>query len=322
MTIQRRLRTAIESAASRAGILARFEDGARGSLSILTYHRVLSAQDCARSAFPSLVMPVEAFRAQMAWLARRYEVVTVGDGVARIRRGDGGDRPLCAVTFDDGYADNATIAGPILADLGIRATFFLVHEFVAEGRPLWFDAAARHGASRAEIERLKHVPSAERERALAALAGPSTGERAGPCDLPLTREQALALLRAGHEIGSHTLSHAVLTSVGDGELDREVGQSKRALEAWLGAPVHGFCYPNGDNDERVRDRVRAAGYAWACSTREGRNEGLPDPWQLARIDITPARVQDHSGAYSEIAFRSQISLMRLAWRGDRSGERR
>jgi peptidoglycan/xylan/chitin deacetylase (PgdA/CDA1 family) len=133
----------------------------------------------------------------------------------------------------------------------------------------------------------------------------------------MTLEQVLALARKGHEIGSHTLSHPILTRLDDAELEREVARSKAELETWLGLEIHGFCYPNGDHDERVRAHVRTAGYRWACSTRAGRNHADLDAFDLQRIDVTPSRVTDHAGAYSELAFRSEISLLRRALRGDR-----
>ncbi len=316
MRLKRRLRTALESAACRAGILSRFERDAHDGLTILTYHRVLPAGECDAYPFPALAMPQPAFREQMRLLAERFDVVTVGAGVDRLASGRVGGRPLVAVTFDDGYADNASIAAPILAEFGLKATFFLTCGFVVDGRELWFDRAARAGhAAGDEIERLKLLPTRERDAALAELETRAEAARGRP-SAPLTRAQVLELVRAGHEIGSHTIDHPILTSATDAELEREVVGSKAALEAWLGAAVTGFCYPNGDHDERVRGVVERAGFAWACGTRDGRNRVPLERWSLRRIDVTPARVTDHAGRYSEIAFRSEISLMRLALRGD------
>lgn len=317
MRIKRRLRTVIESAAFRAGFLARFEREMHAGLTILTYHRVLTAAECERYPYPALAMPESAFREQMRRLAEQCEVVTVSEGVDRVASGRTGTRPLAAVTFDDGYADNAACAAPILEERGLRGTFFFVHDFVASGRELWFDRAARLGVTAgAAVEDLKRLAARERDAALDALEARARGVALAAPITPLTRAQALALVRAGHEVGSHTLSHPILTQARDEELEAEITRSKSALESWLGVDVHGFCYPNGDQDERVRSVVRRAGYRWACTTSAGRNHEPLDVFGLRRIDVTPTRVTDHAGEYSEIAFRSEISLMRRTLRGD------
>ncbi|MBL8859744.1 MAG: polysaccharide deacetylase family protein [Planctomycetes bacterium] len=316
MKIKRRLRSAIESAAARTGVLNRFERGARHGFTILTYHRVLPAERCAHAPFPSLVMPDVAFREQMRRLASQFEVTTISAGLARITSGELPERPLVAVTFDDGYVDNATHAAPILNEFGLRGTFFLVHDFVVHGRELWFERVARlEAATPALVERLKGLDTAERERTVDELCSAASAEPAEERDGPMSRAQVLALIDAGHEIGSHTLTHPILTRSDTASLGREVRESKLGLEGWLGAEVPGFCYPNGDNDERVQAVVRDAGYRWACSTDAGRNHAPLARFELQRIDVTPSRVTDHNGAYSELAFRSEISLLRSALRG-------
>ena len=47
-----------------------------------------------------------------------------------------------AITFDDGYADNAKLAGPILEGLGMPATFFITAGVVGSGREFWWDRLA------------------------------------------------------------------------------------------------------------------------------------------------------------------------------------
>ena len=327
MRIKRRLRTAVERAAHWSGLLARFEREARSGLTILTYHRVLPDEQCADYPFPSLVMPVTAFRAQMEHLARRCDVSTVGAAFERLRAGRPSGVPLVAVTFDDGYDDNRAVAARVLDELGLRATFFVVTKFVEERRELWFDRAARVsselGRSPEEtavaIESLKSLDPAARD---AAIDGWSTkradGSVRGRAPVatfsPMTREDVTALSRSGHEIAAHTESHAVLTHVDDATLARELAGAKRTLEAWTGTAVDGLAYPNGDHDARVVEQAIRTGYRWACTTQGGRNDRSTDVLRLKRVDVTPTRVTDHRGDYSEIAFRSEISLLRGRWR--------
>jgi len=98
----------------------------------------------------------------------------------------------------------------------------------------------------------------------------------------LTVEQMREMQRAGVVFGSHSLTHPLLTSLGDEDLRREVHDSKTKLEDLLGAPVQWFGYPYGDADRRVRAAVREAGYKAAVTTNGGFNR-WQDPLALNRL---------------------------------------
>ena len=94
--------------------------------------------------------------------------------------------------------------------------------------------------------------------------------RAGDMREPMmSLAQIKELAEAGFEIGSHTVSHPHLTTISDEQLQREIVDSKRALEDITGKEVVSFSYPYGDLDERVIDAVMAAGYKNAVSTKLG-----------------------------------------------------
>ena len=115
---------------------------------------------------------------------------------------------------------------------------------------------------------------------------------------PVTWEQAREMDAAGLEIGSHTVSHPILTTTDDGELWRELLESRARLGAELGRSVELFCYPNGSYDERVRRETERAGYTCAVTTRPGLNERCADPFTLRRVPAEadlPHFVQSTSG---------------------------
>jgi peptidoglycan/xylan/chitin deacetylase (PgdA/CDA1 family) len=90
-------------------------------------------------------------------------------------------------------------------------------------------------------------------------------------------------LAAGHEIGSHTLTHPFLTRLGVAKAREEISASKKKLEDRFGWPVRHFCYPYGDWNPAVRDLVVAAGYETACTTEFGVNTKATLPFELKRI---------------------------------------
>ena len=90
-------------------------------------------------------------------------------------------------------------------------------------------------------------------------------------------------LGAGHEIGSHTLTHPYLTRVTLAQAREEISTSRKKLEDMFGRRIEHFCYPYGDWNERVRDLAGEAGYKTACTTDVGVNTPNDSPLALKRF---------------------------------------
>jgi peptidoglycan/xylan/chitin deacetylase (PgdA/CDA1 family) len=277
-------------------------------LSILIFHRVLPAPDPLLPEEPDAAQ----FDAAMRWVASSFNVLTVGEAIERRREDTLPSRALC-ITFDDGYADNAEVALPILARHGLRATFFVATGFIGGGRMFndtviealrntaadeldfgpWGLAVAplRTGAERrraisALLPRIKYLALAEREEALARLvriARPS----ALPDDLMMQPGQIVELHRAGMEIGGHTVHHPILSLLVDDHARAEIAEGRTQLQRWIDAPVDVFAYPNGrpdrDYDARHVAMVRDLGFRGAVSTAIGVAAQAADPYQLPRF---------------------------------------
>lgn len=97
---------------------------------VLAYHRVGRRSDL------SIDLPLDLFTRQMAELASSTRVVTLDEAVAALEQ-PGGDTQddQVAVTFDDGTADFADVALPVLERFGIPATLYVATEFIDQGRP-------------------------------------------------------------------------------------------------------------------------------------------------------------------------------------------
>jgi peptidoglycan/xylan/chitin deacetylase (PgdA/CDA1 family) len=103
----------------------------------------------------------------------------------------------------------------------------------------------------------------------------------------LTEHRMRALIRAGWEIGAHSLTHPDLTTLSGAQLRREVAGPKRMLERRFGIEVDFFCYPGGRFDARVVGEVKDAGYLGATTTREGIAR-RDEPFTLRRIRVSGA----------------------------------
>ncbi|MGA2541622.1 MAG: polysaccharide deacetylase family protein [Verrucomicrobiota bacterium] len=108
------------------------------------------------------------------------------------------------------------------------------------------------------------------------------GEAAEPL---MDAGQVREWLRAGHRIGSHSLSHPRLTRLSLRDAQEEISASKKKLEDTFGVAVEDFCYPFGDWNEAVRDLVMEAGYRTACTTECGVNSPATSPLELRRIPV-------------------------------------
>lgn len=335
MKLKRIARVSFDRFAVLSGLTALSESGMRRGLSILTYHRVLPDAMCADYLFPSLAVPESMFRGQMATLARRCKVVSLDEGVQALRAGQRTDRPMVAITFDDGYSDNIRLAAPVMNALGLRATFFVVAGLIGTDGELWYDVAARRwsSASAAEltaavrvcaevpdwtdakpsIERwmslLKRISPSDRARVVDALQDPGREPSRQHLDRLMTPDDLRDLHGKGHVIGSHTMTHPLLPQLDHAGVEHELVRSKQLLQDWIQSDVTGFCYPNGDHDDDVVAAVRAAGYATACTTQSGRNGGSADPLRLRRIDMHPSRSSGVVGQFDEPSFRATISLL-------------
>ena len=101
----------------------------------------------------------------------------------------------------------------------------------------------------------------------------------------LTEPELRALERHGIEIGSHTATHAALTTLSDAQASKELLSSRRALEAAVGHPVRWFAYPYGAYDGRTAALVARAGYRLAVTTQPGLCQDPGRPFELKRFEI-------------------------------------
>lgn len=282
--------------------------GKRARLSILIYHRVLSETD---PLFPDETTE-KSFDAQLNALKSVFNVLPLGEAVARLKSASLPPRSAC-ITFDDGYANNATVALPVLRRHGLPATFFIASAYLNGGR-MFNDTvihairncrddridlsrlglgeyelttpAAKRLAINVILSTLKYLPLGRRENIADELASLLT-KVPPPSDLMLRTEQLQALERAGMEIGGHTAHHPILAKLDEATVVREVAEGRDALDALLVNKVKLFAYPNGrpgvDYLPSQVEIIRKLGFDAAVSTHWGTARYSCDMFQLPRF---------------------------------------
>jgi peptidoglycan/xylan/chitin deacetylase (PgdA/CDA1 family) len=117
-------RTALKAAAAAVDTVRRPPSG----LVVLIYHRV------GRRSMIEVDLPRALFRDQVAELAASTRLVSLSDGLARLADPCTPRDPLVAVTFDDGTADFAEVALPVLAEHRVPVTLYVATDFLERGR--------------------------------------------------------------------------------------------------------------------------------------------------------------------------------------------
>lgn len=218
----------------------------RSRLTVLTYHQVKEPADDYSTVSPS------AFREQMQYLKARYDVVSLSEGVAAVGA-RGSARRVVAVTFDDGYRDNATIAAPVLRSLDLPACFFVSTDMIGTTVPFPHDVVQRR-----------------------------------PPQEHMSWDEVREMAASGFEIGSHTCGHADLGAVTIDQARRELRGSRERLEHELRRPISLFAFPYGHRNNVRPDTLAAAAreYSVCCLAEGGHNVAPTDSRTIRRIVVS------------------------------------
>lgn len=256
----------------------RVQDG--GATLVVCYHRIREGTG-RRGAGQTVSegVPAETFEAQLRFLLDHFDPVP--PSVAA--RPFDGKRLRFAITFDDGYLDNLTVAAPILRKLGIPAAFYVVSNYVGTTRRFWWDrlGAILAQASAEQLDTDKLFPAdagqglppslpidspAARQTAGAALEAALRASHprdvdavlerlaqgldvaippADPADRLMTWPEIRQLAGQGFEIGGHSADHYNLARLSGDELDTQIAGCKARIEQEIGTPVLSFAYPYG-----------------------------------------------------------------------------
>jgi peptidoglycan/xylan/chitin deacetylase (PgdA/CDA1 family) len=195
----------------------------------------------------------EAFERQLGML-RQLGFRSGGHAdLERLARGTGVGAKLAFLTFDDGYVDNHATARPLLEAGGFRGLFFLLPPRLDRGDVLDWPRVEARVAAYPDVMRSLTWPMVE------------------------------SMAEVGHEFGSHTLSHPVLSELGDEELRQELVDSRMRIKERLGR-CDSIAYPFGTWTPRVAEAAADAGYSYGFTLPDG-SQMKADPLTIPRISV-------------------------------------
>lgn len=251
---------------------------------ILCFHGVSSVPN----NFNKRHMNVNQFENLIIYLKNNFEIVTVKDIFSKSTT----EKKRIAITFDDGYLNNYTLAWPILKKYNIPATFYITTEsFEINDYCLWpeiFDALKIKTTSekiifnneefhfnntiltntKSSITIYDYVKAMGQERQQAfkefilkynikTILKSVNPELVGFCNKEQIKEMSQSPLV---EIGSHTHRHYNLSNVDHDLARKELALSKQILENITEKPVVSIGYPDGDYSESVKNIAEEIGY--------------------------------------------------------------
>lgn len=220
----------------------------RFPVALLFYHRVAD-----RHPNPWTISRRNFVR-HLDWLQDNFDIVSLSEAQSRIRSASN-SRPTVSLTFDDGYAENCDFAIPELLRRGLTATYFVVSQAVAEGRPFAHDT-------------LEHLQLA-----------------------PNTISEIRDMHRAGIEIGAHTRTHRDLGSLStSAELAEETLGSIKEIESWGVGPIRYFSFPYGmpcNTSQAAVDLLMRCGMKGFCTAYGAWNWPGAAGYHLRRIHADP-----------------------------------
>lgn len=326
--------------AHKLGILELGRVMRRNKMPILCYHRFTS------SGRTNGAISAELFDAHLRYLKKHFTVISPAEmlslleGTLRVRN------PL-VLTVDDGYRDFVDVAFPLLEKHGIPATLFVTTRFIDGEIWLWPDVV-KYIVMKADNLKLELPDSEsdfplgapeEKREALSKLLiackrlkeeekgdflkelGDRMNVRIPPVPppefQPATWEELRRFDKSFVGIGSHTLTHPLLSRTSLENAEAEIIESRRRIERMLGCEVTAFAYPNGmqgDYMDQHKEILKKHGYRFAVTCNSGFNTFDSDLFELDRIVAQhdmPHFVQQISGF--ENLKQQALDLLSFGW---------
>lgn len=289
-------------------------------LTIFLFHGVVTRQTYGVRNYTGKHIHRELFARCIEGLAEFGTALSMEDVLSHLEHGSAFPARAFAVSFDDGFENNLSVAAPILGDFSVPATIYVATEFVDQNRMSWIDRIEKavenvpnqalslnwtnevfileNRASR--IEFLKAIrtfvktsrgidSNAFADQLCEQLAAEDWEQANGELDRKMSWDQVrISADSQLLSIGGHSHTHAILSFLSPEELDRELDECFRLLGEKGGiAPTH-FSYPEGLEhcySEDVIDALKHRGVRCSPTAISGRNRAIDDPFRLRRFMV-------------------------------------
>lgn len=286
---------------------------------ILLYHRIVDDRSVYLDKGPVMHHRIEDFRKEIVYLKKHFLIVSMDQVVSQLRSGKGFEKPAVAITFDDGYLDNYTLAYPVLKEYRVSAAVYIATGLIGTAERTWtdqielalinterefFHLPALFGDMKMPVKSKREKQRANIEIAEALKPRSDSGRRElmkGVLDylgfngnyaasrqrIMLNWDEVREMARNGITFGSHSHTHPILSRMSIQEAKEDIFISKQVIEEKLGSKVRHFAFPNGraeDFSEELKEYCQEIGFQSIASVIYGLNRGIDhDVFVLKRI---------------------------------------
>jgi peptidoglycan/xylan/chitin deacetylase (PgdA/CDA1 family) len=291
-----------------------------GSVTIFLFHGVIDRQVCLVRNYTRKHLPVDEFDRSVSQLSDQGTPVSMDDVLAHCESGADFPKRAFAVTFDDGFANNLSIARPVLERYGVPATIYVTSRFVEENGMSWIDrlewafenvergvvslpwSVKRQSfsdvASKVSIldeirRQVKGDPNVNVDRFVRDIFSQLTLDEVSSSDDPLDQKMTWDEVRAwcapGYTIGGHSHSHAILSYLSTAALEDEIDMSLALLREKAGIATSHYSYPEGLGhcfSQGVVDVLKTRGIRCCPTAIDGTNRPGTDPFLLRRVMVS------------------------------------
>lgn len=267
---------------------------------ILMYHNFAVTE----GELPDAVA-ISSARKQLAYLRDHFQVVPLTQLIEQLSSGTSIEKNTVALTVDDGRRNFYEFFFPLLKEFRMPATFFVVSSYICGKDWIWTDkvlwlAGQPHAHEELRQDRLERffekmnrlrpeIRNSQVEE-LAAKMKISIPKEPPPGYAPCSQAQLREMADSGLvEVGSHSVTHPIFSTLTDEESEWELAQSRAEIEQLLERRVTCFCFPNGkpaDYFPHQLQQVKEAGYSSAVMTHFGMPRRGADVYVLPRMGIS------------------------------------
>lgn len=289
-------------------------------VAIFLFHGVIREQRHLLRNYTRKHLPVAEFQDVIDDLVAHGTPVSMPDVAEALTGGDSLPPRAFAITFDDGFENNLSVAAPILQRASVPATFYVTTGFIESNGRSWIDrieaaveaspvavvdlpslplrmVCRELAEKRALLDRIRSIVKSRPDLdpyGVAADVEAQLDSRELKPDGELDAKLTWTGLRTLHKdplftIGGHGHTHKVLSFLSPQELRDEITHSLDILERELSEPLRHYSYPEGLShcySDRVIDELRQSGIICAPTAEPGVNRPGDDPFRLKRIMVS------------------------------------
>ena len=253
----------------------------------------------------------ELFAKHTEFYVRHYSIISIDQLINALTGDEWSTLPAksLVITLDDGHSGNARLFS-IIRSYCIPVVLYATSGLINTRRRFWFRIP---GMESCNLTFLTSIDDDTRRRILKRDYG-HTDEREYEDRMVLSKNEVSEFLEIGGVLGSHTLTHPILTSCKEKTVRSELRESKRVLERDYGISIKHFAYPGGSWNGQIATMVEHAGFMSARTIDPGwvttkskpfalPNFGLSDHARINKAVVQASGVWDMLKRLFSILFR-------------------